>query len=83
MLVQFRDTLPQKEESAFDISGDGVLRCQGMLYVPDVASLCHQILREAHCSRYSVHPGATKMYHDLRSIYWWNGMKKDIAEFVA
>ncbi|WMV37795.1 hypothetical protein MTR67_031180 [Solanum verrucosum] len=23
------------------------------------------------------------MYCDLRVIYWWNGMKKDIAEFVA
>ncbi|WMV58725.1 hypothetical protein MTR67_052110 [Solanum verrucosum] len=22
-------------------------------------------------------------YRDLREIYWWNGMKKDIAEFVA
>ncbi|WMV18648.1 hypothetical protein MTR67_012033 [Solanum verrucosum] len=24
----------------------------------------------------------TKMYHDLREIYWWDGMKRDIAEFV-
>jgi len=23
------------------------------------------------------------MYRDLREIYWWNGMKKDIASFVA
>lgn len=23
------------------------------------------------------------MYHDLREVYWWNGMKKDIAKFVA
>lgn len=22
------------------------------------------------------------MYHDLEEIYWWNGMKKGIAEFV-
>ncbi|KAH0665271.1 hypothetical protein KY290_027543 [Solanum tuberosum] len=35
------------------------------------------------CSWYSIHPGATKMYHDLRKIYWWNRMKKDIAGFVA
>ncbi|WMV58510.1 hypothetical protein MTR67_051895 [Solanum verrucosum] len=27
--------------------------------------------------------GATKMYCDMREVYWWNGIKKDIAEFVA
>ncbi|KAF3658656.1 hypothetical protein FXO37_14318 [Capsicum annuum] len=27
--------------------------------------------------------GATKMYHDMREVYWWIGMKRDIAEFVA
>ena len=23
------------------------------------------------------------MYHDLKQIYWWDGMKKDIADYVA
>ena len=23
------------------------------------------------------------MYHDLKDTYWWNGMKRDIAEFVS
>ncbi|GJR46783.1 putative reverse transcriptase domain-containing protein [Tanacetum coccineum] len=34
---------------------------------------------EPHKSRYSLHPGADKMYYDLRDMYWWPGMKKDIA----
>ena len=38
---------------------------------------------EAHYSKYTVHPGSTKMYHDLKQIYWWDGMKCDVAEFVA
>ncbi|XP_073276499.1 uncharacterized protein [Primulina huaijiensis] len=29
------------------------------------------ILREAHCSRHSIHPGIRKMYHTLRAHYWW------------
>ena len=29
------------------------------------------------------HPGSTKMYHDLSEMYWWEGLKRDIAEFVA
>ncbi|GJQ98488.1 putative reverse transcriptase domain-containing protein [Tanacetum coccineum] len=37
---------------------------------------------EAHTSKYSVHPGADKMYYDLRDLYWWPGMRKDIALYV-
>ncbi|GJX79173.1 putative reverse transcriptase domain-containing protein [Tanacetum coccineum] len=37
---------------------------------------------EAHKSMYSVHPGANKIYYDLRDKYWWPGMKKDIAMYV-
>ncbi|GJS84209.1 putative reverse transcriptase domain-containing protein [Tanacetum coccineum] len=40
-------------------------------------------MNEAHKSKYSVHPGADKMYYDLRDRYWWLGMKKDIAEYVG
>nr|GEU29743.1 hypothetical protein [Tanacetum cinerariifolium] len=36
---------------------------------------------EAHKSKYSIHPGADKMYYDLRDRYWWPRMKKDIAEY--
>ncbi|GJU57460.1 putative reverse transcriptase domain-containing protein [Tanacetum coccineum] len=38
---------------------------------------------EAHKSKYFVHPGADKMYYDLRDRYWWPGMKNDIAEYVS
>ncbi|GJZ28563.1 reverse transcriptase domain-containing protein [Tanacetum coccineum] len=38
---------------------------------------------EALKSKYSVHPGADKMYHDLRDMYWWPGMKRDIATYVS
>ena len=49
----------------------------------DVEDLRNQILEEAHGSCYSIYPGATKIYHDLRKVYWWDGLKRDIAEFVA
>ncbi|GJV30789.1 putative reverse transcriptase domain-containing protein [Tanacetum coccineum] len=39
------------------------------------------IMDEAHKSKYSIHPGADKMYYDLRDRYWWLGMKNDIAEY--
>ena len=60
-----------------------MLKYQERLCVPDVDGLRVRILAEAHGSRYSIHPGLTKMYYDLREIYWWEGLKRDIAEFVA
>ncbi|GKC62926.1 putative reverse transcriptase domain-containing protein, partial [Tanacetum coccineum] len=41
------------------------------------------IMDEAHKTRYYVHPGADKMYHHLRDMYWWSGMKRDIATYVS
>ncbi|GJZ64475.1 putative reverse transcriptase domain-containing protein [Tanacetum coccineum] len=38
---------------------------------------------EVHATRYSIHPGADKMYYDLRVMYWWPGMKKDIATYIS
>nr|GEZ55924.1 putative reverse transcriptase domain-containing protein [Tanacetum cinerariifolium] len=39
------------------------------------------IMDEAHKSNYSIHPGADKMYYDLRDRYWWPGIKKDITVY--
>jgi hypothetical protein len=36
------------------------------LVVPKREALKEKILDEAHTLRYSIHPGSTKMYHDLR-----------------
>ena len=41
------------------------------------------ILQEANDSPYSIHPENTKMYLNLKDSFWWTGMKKDIAEYVA
>lgn len=38
---------------------------------------------KAHSSKYSIHASATKIYRNLRKVYWWNGMNKDIAEYMA
>ena len=47
--------------------------------VPQLAKLREEILREFHCSRFVVHPGGTKMYHDLRRQYYWRGMKRHVG----
>jgi hypothetical protein len=63
--------------------GDSGLYFVDRIWVPSCRGVRALILEEAHRSRYSVHPGADKMYYDLRELYWWPGMKKDIAVFVS
>ncbi|GJW36536.1 putative reverse transcriptase domain-containing protein [Tanacetum coccineum] len=52
------------------------------IWVPLVGGVRTIIMEEAHKTRYSVHPGADNMYHDLRDMYWWPGMKRDTAIYV-
>ena len=40
------------------------------------------ILEEGHRSNLSIHPGATKMYQDLKMMFWWPNMKREVSEFV-
>ncbi|GKC84023.1 putative reverse transcriptase domain-containing protein [Tanacetum coccineum] len=47
------------------------------IWVPLVEGVRIIIMNEAQNTRYSMHAGADKMYHDLRDIYWWSGMKRD------
>ena len=60
----------------------GVIKMGKRIYVPDKKELRREILKEAHCSAYAMHPRSTKMYQNLKENYWWKGMKKDIAEYV-
>ncbi|GJW47500.1 putative reverse transcriptase domain-containing protein [Tanacetum coccineum] len=61
---------------------DKILAAQGEASkVPLVGDVRKMILDEAHTTKYFIHPGADKMYHDLRDMYWWPGMKKDIATY--
>nr|GEU38873.1 putative reverse transcriptase domain-containing protein [Tanacetum cinerariifolium] len=53
------------------------------IWVPLVGDVRSVILNKSHKSRYSVHPRADKMYHDLRNMYWWSRMKRDIAIYVS
>ncbi|KAF5801008.1 putative nucleotidyltransferase, Ribonuclease H [Helianthus annuus] len=70
-------------EEQLTLSKDGILRLNGRIWVPIYGGLRDVILQEAHSSKYSVHPGADKMYQDLKANYWWIGLKKYVAAHVA
>ena len=83
MLQEKRDLVVQGKAPEFEVGQDGILRCNGRVCVPDIAEMKKMILDEAHRSKLSMHPGTTKMYQDLKQRFWWPGMKKQIAEYVA
>nr|GFA10861.1 hypothetical protein [Tanacetum cinerariifolium] len=60
---------------------DGTMYYLDRIWVPLKGKVRTLIIYETHKSKYSVHPGAGKMYYDLRDRYWWSGMKKDIDEY--
>jgi hypothetical protein len=74
-----------KEEKSLGFSEDdeGVLWYKGRICVPNFKELKVKIFREAHESAYFIHSGGNKMYNDLKATYWWYGIKRDVAEYVA
>jgi hypothetical protein len=73
-----------RKEQLPDLTTDeqGVLWFKNRLCVPK-GEAREVLLDEAHNSAYSIHLGTTKMYLDLKTRYWWKGMKKEIAQYVA
>ncbi|KAL1204351.1 hypothetical protein V5N11_029082 [Cardamine amara subsp. amara] len=69
--------------SEYQVSANGTILVSGRVCVPLDEGLRREILSEAHASMFSIHPGATKMYRDLKRYYHWVGMKKDVANWVA
>ena len=71
------------KETEFTVYDDGFVYYRDRVCVPNDDELKKSILEEAHSGSFSMHPGSTKMYQDLKTSYWWSGMKRDVSEFVT
>jgi hypothetical protein len=71
------------EAKCFREDADGVVWFKDRLVVPKDFELCHKIMDESHCSRYSIHPGTNKMYQDLKKNFWWTRIKREITKYVT
>ncbi|GJV00050.1 putative reverse transcriptase domain-containing protein [Tanacetum coccineum] len=87
-----REAVKIENIKAEDISGmlkklearaDGTLCLDNRSWLPCYGDTRPLIMHESHKSKYSIHPGADKMYHDLKMLYWWPNMKADIATYVS
>ena len=77
-----KSKLKEKEISGFTIDSEGILWYKGRICVPSDEDLKQLIMKAAHEILYSIHPGGTKMYQDLKEKFWWHGMKREIALFI-
>ncbi len=73
----------EKKDTSFTIDDQGIVWYGSRICVPAKKELKDIILKEAHESAYSIHPGSTKMYQDIKGYFWWAGMKRDVTEYVA
>ncbi|XP_072071876.1 uncharacterized protein [Arachis hypogaea] len=82
-LQQLFQPVGDKRLREFTKDAEGLWRYKGRICVLDVGSLRQDLLSEAHNSGFSIHPRSTKMYYDLKKMFWWPVIKGDIATVVS
>jgi hypothetical protein len=82
-LKEIRQLTQDNKTSDFSEDSQGTLWLGRRICIPNQKTIKESILKEAHDSAYSIHPGSTKMYKDLKTRYWWYGIKRDIVEYVS
>jgi transposase InsO family protein len=82
-MKHIHEKLKAGKANCFRKDDQGIIWFNDCIVVSKDAEIRQQILDEAHLSRYSIHPGSTKMYQDLKQHYWWTKMKIEIARYVA
>jgi hypothetical protein len=82
-IIKLKLSQGEAKYKCFHTDHQGVLWFNNRIVVPKDHQLRKQILNEAHLSKFSIHPGSTKMYQDLRQNFWWTRMKREIAKYVS
>ena len=69
-LQKQRNRVLKGELPEYTMGSDGIMRFRDRVFIPKDEMIKKEILKEAHCSRYTVHPGNNKMYRDLKQKYY-------------
>ena len=68
-LMEIRKHTGENKASDFRVDNEGTLWYKDRICVPRKGDFRQIIMDEAHNSAYSIHPGSTKMYMDLKQKY--------------
>jgi hypothetical protein len=82
-IQEIKDLITEGRGPDFTEDEQGTIWFKNRICVPKIVSLRETILKEVHDSAYSIHPGSTKMYQDLKQKYWWYGLKRDVDAHVV
>ena len=82
-IVEIKENMVKGKAEGFHEDEHGAIWFEKRICVPQDADIRKLILQEAHDSPYSIHPGNTKMYLDLRERFWWPSLKREIARYIA
>jgi hypothetical protein len=82
-IEKIRDALKEGKANRFREDEPGTIWFEKRVCVANDPDLRKIIFQEAHETPYSIHPGNTNIYMDLKERFWWNNMKRDIAEYKA
>ncbi|WVZ84887.1 LOW QUALITY PROTEIN: hypothetical protein U9M48_031859 [Paspalum notatum var. saurae] len=82
-IKEIKELIKLDKAPGFRMDADGTVWHRDRICVPNIKSIRELILKEAHETAYSIHPGSEKMYQDLKQKFWWYGMKREVAEYVA
>nr|GEZ02875.1 putative reverse transcriptase domain-containing protein [Tanacetum cinerariifolium] len=78
-----KEDLGRMQKQIFKIRSNGIRYHDKRIWLPLHGGLRDLIMHESHKSKYSIHPGSTKMYQDFKKFYWWSNMKDDIATYIS
>ncbi|KAM6543010.1 hypothetical protein CsatB_007457 [Cannabis sativa] len=71
VLQEYKEKFIVGSTKDFSISSNGLLQYKDRVCVPADDNIKQEILDESHTMPYSLHPGTTKMYQDVKAAYWW------------
>jgi hypothetical protein len=82
-IIQQKLSQVEEKYKCFHQDKNGVLWFESRIMVTKNHELRKQILEEAHLFNFSIHPGSSKIYQDLRQNFWWTIIKREIAKYVS
>src|SRR5258707_11724155 len=60
-----------------------VVLYRGRVYIPDDPQLRHDLVHAHHSTAVAGHPGQWKTLELVSRNYWWPGLSRDVAKFIA
>jgi hypothetical protein len=83
LVEKLQQGILQQKIEEYKVDNDEILMYRGKIYVPNSQELKNLILREMHNVPYVGHPGYQKTIAAIKSQYYWQGMKKEVVDFIA